>query len=293
MTGQWSSASSIRARFHAPGVVVVALVPSAGPVPPPMIVVMPAPSASSSCCGQIRWTWQSIAPAVRILPLPDMISVDGPITSAGSTPSIVSGLPALPMPTMRPSRTPMSALTMPQWSRITAPVITRSGAPSARVARRLAHRLADHLAAAEHRLVAADAVVLGDLDPQVGVGEADAVAGGRPVQRAVAIAAIQLMTPSAIVRRWSGRSSSGPATSPRSPATMRLPDERHEVDVGAMPGSKRTDVPAGTSRRWPWAAARSKRAPGWPRRSGSASRPGSGRSPVFSTAQRRAPAGRR
>ena len=43
-------------------------------------------------------------------------------------------LPPLPMPTMRPSRTPMSALTMPQWSRITEPVITRSGAPSDRVA---------------------------------------------------------------------------------------------------------------------------------------------------------------
>ena len=41
LTGQSSSASSIRARFHAPGVTVVALVPSAGPVPPPMIVVMP------------------------------------------------------------------------------------------------------------------------------------------------------------------------------------------------------------------------------------------------------------
>ena len=80
----------------------------------------------------MRWTWQSIAPAVRILPLPAMISVDGPITSAGSTPSIVSGLPALPMPTMRPSRMPTSALTTPQWSSTTAPVITVSGAPSTR-----------------------------------------------------------------------------------------------------------------------------------------------------------------
>ena len=31
-----------RARYHAPGVTVVALVPSAGPVPPPISVVMPA-----------------------------------------------------------------------------------------------------------------------------------------------------------------------------------------------------------------------------------------------------------
>jgi hypothetical protein len=124
----------MRARCQAPGVTVVALVPSAGPVPPPMIVVMPADRASSRICGQIRWTWLSIAPAVRILPLPAMISVFGPITSCGWTPSIVSGLPARPRATMRPSRMPTSALTMPQWSSTTAPVITVSGVPSARVA---------------------------------------------------------------------------------------------------------------------------------------------------------------
>ena len=134
-TGHASSASSIRARCQAPGVTVVALVPSAGPVPPPMIVVIPAPRASSRICGQMRWTWQSMAPAVRMRPLPAMTSVDGPMTRSGWTPSMVSGLPALPSPTMRPSRMPTSALTTPQWSSTTAPVITMSGAPSARVAR--------------------------------------------------------------------------------------------------------------------------------------------------------------
>ena len=39
-----SSASSIRARYHDPGVTVVALVPSAGPVPPPISVVIPTRS---------------------------------------------------------------------------------------------------------------------------------------------------------------------------------------------------------------------------------------------------------
>ena len=101
-----------------------------------------------------------MAPAVRIRPLPAMISVDGPITSAGSTPSIVSGLPALPMPTMRPSRTPTSALTMPQWSRIDRAGDDEVGRALGAGRRRLAHRLADHLAAAEHGLVAADAEVL-------------------------------------------------------------------------------------------------------------------------------------
>ena len=44
--GHASAASSIRARFQAPGVQVVALVPVAGPVPPPIMVVMPFESAS-------------------------------------------------------------------------------------------------------------------------------------------------------------------------------------------------------------------------------------------------------
>ncbi len=134
-TGSVSIADSIRARFHGPGVTVVALVPSAGPVPPPISVVMPTPRASGTCCGQIRCTWQSTAPAVRIFPFPARISVPGPITRSGWTPSMVSGLPALPSATIRPSRMPMSALTTPQWSSTTAPVMTRSGVPSARDAR--------------------------------------------------------------------------------------------------------------------------------------------------------------
>ena len=60
-----------------PGVTVVAVLPSAGPVPPPMSVVTPAASASSICSGQMKWTWVSIPPAVRILPLPEMTSVLG------------------------------------------------------------------------------------------------------------------------------------------------------------------------------------------------------------------------
>ena len=53
LTGMWSTASRLRARFPDPDVTVVASVPSAGPVPPPMIVVMPDASASSTICGQI------------------------------------------------------------------------------------------------------------------------------------------------------------------------------------------------------------------------------------------------
>jgi hypothetical protein len=133
--GTASSDSSIRATYQDPGVTVVAFVPSAGPVPPPIHVVIPDASASGICVGEIRWTWQSTPPAVRIMPLPATISVDGPITSSGETPSMTSGLPALPRPTIRPSRTPTSAFTTPQWSSTSAPVITRSGVPAPRVVR--------------------------------------------------------------------------------------------------------------------------------------------------------------
>ena len=50
----------------------------------------------------------------------------------------------------------MSALTMPQWSTISALVMTVSTAPSARVRLALAHAVADHLAAAELHLLAVD-----------------------------------------------------------------------------------------------------------------------------------------
>ena len=128
--GKASAASIMRARCQGPGVQVVAAVPVAGPVPPPIIMVMPELSASSICCGQMKWMWLSMPPAVRILPSPAIASVPGPMTM--STPGWMSGLPALPMAAMRPSRSPTSALTMPVWSMISALVMTVSTAPSAR-----------------------------------------------------------------------------------------------------------------------------------------------------------------
>ena len=114
MIGRPSDASSIRWMFHAPGAQVVAFVPVAGPVPPPMSVVRPAASASSTSCGQMKWMWLSMPPAVTMRPSPAITSVDAPMTMPAVTPAMMSGLPALPMPTMRPARMPMSALTMPQ-----------------------------------------------------------------------------------------------------------------------------------------------------------------------------------
>ncbi len=114
-----------------PGVQVVAKVPVAGPVPPPSMVVMPELSASAICCGQMKWMWLSMPPAVRMRPSPAMISVPGPIGMA--TFGWIAGLPALPIAAMRPSHRATSALTTPHQSRISALVMTVSGAPSSRV----------------------------------------------------------------------------------------------------------------------------------------------------------------
>ena len=77
--GKPSSARNICSIFQGPGVQVVALVPVAGPVPPPIMVVTPDASASSICCGQIKWICASIPPAVKICPSPARISVPGPM----------------------------------------------------------------------------------------------------------------------------------------------------------------------------------------------------------------------
>ena len=106
--------------------------PLDGPVPPPMTVVMPAASASGICCGAMKWTCASMPPAVTISPSPAIASVVTPTTMPGVTPAIVSGLPALPMPEMRPSLMPMSALRIPVQSRISAFVITQSSASASR-----------------------------------------------------------------------------------------------------------------------------------------------------------------
>ena len=168
---------------------VVALEPSDGPVPPPPRVVSPVASASWICDGDRKWTWESKPPAVRILPSPEMTSVPGPITSAGSTPSAMSGLPLRPMPTIRPSRMPTSARTMPQWSSTIALVITVSSAPSAEVASDWFIDSRIDLPPPKTASSPPKVQVLLDLDPQVGVAEPDLVARGRAVDRRVVVAA--------------------------------------------------------------------------------------------------------
>src|SRR5215469_16228427 len=79
LTGKESAACSIRPRCQGPGVHVVAVVPAAGPVPPPIMVVMPENNASSICCGHMKWICVSIPPAVTRFPSPAITSVPGPM----------------------------------------------------------------------------------------------------------------------------------------------------------------------------------------------------------------------
>jgi hypothetical protein len=152
-----------------------------------------------------------------------------------------SGLPALPMAWMRPSRKATSALTMPQWSRISALVMTVSTAPSARGDLGLAHAVADHLAAAELDLLAVYRAVLFDLDDEVGVGEAHAVADVGPVHGGVGRA-----------RHAERHCSEPPAcadegVSPRYTTARRRRTTR--VTARAWPGTTRTaGCPAGYAR---------------------------------------------
>mmetsp|Transcript_6110 Transcript_6110/g.16583 ORF Transcript_6110/g.16583 Transcript_6110/m.16583 type:complete len:234 (+) Transcript_6110:1100-1801(+) len=127
--GKASEDSSIMRTWLGAGVHVVAVVPEAGPVPPPYMVVSPEARASSMICGQIQCTCASMPPAVTMSFSPAMASVVTPVTMPGVTPAITSGLPALPMPTMRLPLMPMSALITPcTASTMRALVMTTSSA---------------------------------------------------------------------------------------------------------------------------------------------------------------------
>src|ERR1700724_3060028 len=119
--------------------------------------------------------------------------------------------------------------------------------------RPLLHRLPDRLPASEPRLVAADAMVLLDLDPEVGIGQPNLVAGGRSVELRVALAGDPHRN----------------CPSRRSPGTRRRPASSTSSTSRTTPGSKRTDVPAGTSRRKPTASPRGNESAGlaWAKRS--------------------------
>ena len=169
--------------FHAPGVQVVAQVPVADPVPPPIKVVMPEAMAVSICCGQMKWIWVSTPPAVTDLALgrddlgarPDhQPRIDAALGER------IAGLANRNDP----------ALANPDVTLDDPPVVDDHRVRDHQVAVLRAHRLLegalilavpDRLASSEDRLLAVVGVVVLDLDDQFAVGQPDAVADRRPV----------------------------------------------------------------------------------------------------------------
>ena len=99
-TGRSSNASRVRSIRHG------------GSSNPAVIsVVTPAESATGTSRGESRCTCESTAPGVAIRPWHGIGHVFGPIVR--STPSVMSGLPARPIPAIRPSLMPMSAFRTP------------------------------------------------------------------------------------------------------------------------------------------------------------------------------------
>ncbi len=105
----------------------------------------------------------------------------------------------------------------------------------------LAHAVADHLAAAELHLLAIDREIALDLDEELGIGQADAVAGGGPEHIGIGAAGD--------AGGHLAASSRGPAISPRKPWAIRAPAKATRRISRLCPGSKRTAVPAGMARR--------------------------------------------
>ena len=105
----------------------------------------------------------------------------------------------------------------------------------------LAHAVADHFAAAELHLLAIDREIALHLDEELGIGQADAVAGGGPEHIGIGAPGDAGGHLAALSR--------GPAISPRKPWAIRAPAKATRRISRLCPGSKRTAVPAGMARR--------------------------------------------
>ena len=230
LTGLLVERDEHRARARArPACTVVAFVPSAGPVPPPISVVIPEASASVDDlrADEVDVAVDAAGGEDAALAGEDLRRRADPQRGVDAVGDV--GVAGLAERDDAPVADADVALD-------DAPVVEHDGVRDHQIGRALGarrralqHRLADRLAAAEDGLVAADAVVALDLDPEVGVGEPHLVADGRAVERGVAVAADPHSVPS---RRRPGHA----------PRARRARRARRRVDT---PGSNRTDVPAG------------------------------------------------
>mmetsp|Transcript_882 Transcript_882/g.3440 ORF Transcript_882/g.3440 Transcript_882/m.3440 type:complete len:370 (+) Transcript_882:3219-4328(+) len=281
LSGRSSVACSIMRMCSGPGVHVVAQVPLAGPVPPPSRLVMPLAMASSQICGQMKCTCASIAPAVRIIPSPAMASVLTPHTSAGSTPSITSGLPALPSPTMRPPFMPTSVLNTPVKSSTNTLVITvssvcadvrptaipipsRSVLPPPKVHSSPGHVRRRSRSTRSVRAVSPSRTRSPSDGPYIAAYsswlmlKSKSEPGSAIPQGALGSGVWRKPRASARSRAAAALAGvSAPSARPLPPRPTLLPPTSTSTTVFSSPGSKRTAVPAAMCRRRPYACARS------------------------------------
>src|SRR5207248_4073560 len=128
-------------------------------------------------------------------------------------------------------------------------------------ARHLAHAVAQDLAAAELALVAVGGLVSLDAGDEVGIAEPDPVAGSGPEEVGI-VAALEIPAhgvssfpnPSEIARstaRAPLAGSIGPSASAFPPRAIFAPANATSCTVLRSPGSNRTALPAGMSRRMP------------------------------------------
>src|SRR5215213_7658163 len=90
-------------------------------------VVSPPASAASATCGESQCTCGSTPPGVTTMPVASITAV--PVSSTTSIPSIVSGLPARPIATIRPPAMPMLAYLTPSTGSATRPPAIASSTP--------------------------------------------------------------------------------------------------------------------------------------------------------------------
>ena len=115
----------------------------------------------------------------------------------------------------------------------------------------LPHPIADHLAATKGNLIAIDSEIFFNFDDQFGVGQPDAVAGGRAIEIGIGLPWNLERHAACSFAAVVDSSCNLPCTSPRWPRATRLPASATSVTSLASPGSKRTAVPAATLRRIP------------------------------------------
>ena len=161
-------------------------------------------------------------------------------------PSIVSGLPARPTATMRPSAIPRL---------VAAHAKDRVGDEPADDRELHAAAPGPHAEPVAQRAAEARQDLVGPATPSSSGTSCRAVS---PRRTASGTAVAPLARQPSAVSRAPG-ASSGPSTSPPCPRITRAPPNGRRRTVTGWPGSKKTFTPAGTSSRMPHAAARSKR----------------------------------